>query len=147
MEVFDSFYMTLITISTVGFSEIKPLSHAGRVITIFIIISGISLLTFTLGQISTIFIEGEFRRILGRKKLEHKITKLRDHFLVGGYGRIGKTIARELREANIPLVVIEQDENQIEALEAAGFLYLSMAPQLKMPCLQGGCCAQKDWLR
>jgi len=125
MEMFESFYMTLITISTVGFGEIKPLSPAGRVLTIFIIISGISLLTYTLGQIATVFIEGELRKILGRKKLERTISKLKNHFIICGYGRIGETIARELLENNMPMVIIEQDQEMIEHLDASGFLYLA----------------------
>ncbi len=67
--------MTLITISTVGFSEVKPLSDVGRGITIVIIILGISLLTYTLSQIASIFIEGELRKFLGRKKLKKQISE------------------------------------------------------------------------
>lgn len=126
MEMFDSFYMTLITISTVGFGEVKPLSPAGRLLTIFIIISGISLLTYTLSQIATVFIEGELRKILGRRKLQRKLTKLRDHFIICGYGRIGETIAKELLENNIPLVIIEQNIEIAEKLDNSGFLYLAM---------------------
>ena len=69
MPVFDAFYMTVITISTVGFSEIKPLSQVGRLITVIIIVSGISVLTYTLGQVARIFVEGELQSILGRRKL------------------------------------------------------------------------------
>ncbi len=126
MDVFDSFYMTLITISTVGFGEIKPLSHAGRLLTIFIIISGISLLTYSLSQIASVLIEGELRKILGRKKMQRQLTKLRDHYIICGYGRIGETIAKELVESNTPLVVVEQDEKAIQRLDASGFLYLAM---------------------
>jgi voltage-gated potassium channel len=146
MELFDSFYMTLITISTVGFSEIKPLSVAGRIITIFIIIAGISLLTYTLGQIATIFVEGELRRILGRRKLEKIITKLRDHYIVCAFGRIDETIFWELREGNIPLVVIEQDETQREALEAAGFLHLSLDAATEEALLAAGLMRAKGLL-
>ena len=63
MPVFDAFYMTVITISTVGFSEIKPLSQAGRILTVIVIVSGISVLTYTLGQVAKIFVEGELRII------------------------------------------------------------------------------------
>lgn len=125
MTPFDSFYMTLITISTVGFSEIKPLTQAGRYITVFIIISGISLLTYTLGQIARIFIEGELQRILGRRKLEKQITSLQKHFIVCGYGRIGTVITKELAADKIPFIVIEKGEKKIEELEKEGFLYFA----------------------
>ena len=126
MPIFEAFYMTLITISTVGFSEIKPLSDIGRGITIVIIILGISLLTYTLGQFARIFVEGELRKVLGRRKLEKQIAALKNHYIICGYGRIGSIIVRELNAANIPLVVIEQDPESIAVLEASNTLYLKM---------------------
>ena len=125
MTVFDSFYMTLITISTVGFSEIAPLTQTGKFITVIIIVSGISLLTYTLGQIARIFIEGELQRILGRRKLEKQIASQKDHFIICGFGRIGQVITRELADENIPFVVIEKDEKKIEHLEREQLLYLA----------------------
>lgn len=138
MDLFDSFYMTLITISTVGFGEIKPLSPAGRLLTIFIIISGISLLTYSLSQIASAFIEGELRKILGRRKMQRQLTKLQDHYIICGYGRIGETITKELVESRIPLVVIEQDEEVIQKLEDSGFLYLAMDATLEETLLAAG---------
>lgn len=126
MTPFEAFYMTMITISTVGFSEIKPLSDLGRLITVFIIVSGICVLTYTLGQVARVFIEGELQILLGRKKLQKMILKLRDHYIICGYGRIGSTIARELVKEKIPFVVIEQNPTQIEQLEAEQFLYLNL---------------------
>ena len=125
MEPFDAFYMTLITISTVGFSEIKPLSEPGRAITLVIIILGISLLTYTLGQVARIFVEGELRRILGRRKLEKQISELQNHYIICGFGRIGRIIVAELNAASIPLVVIEQNQECITELEALQILYLN----------------------
>ncbi len=126
MTPFEAFYMTVITISTVGFSEIKPLSDIGRGITIIIIGMGISLLTYTLGQVARVFVEGELQKILGRRKLEKQIAELKDHYIICGYGRIGTIIVKELRTAKIPLVVIDQDPVSIEALETQGILCLNM---------------------
>ncbi len=126
MLPFEAFYMTIITISSVGFSEIKPLSDLGRGMTIIIIILGISLLTYTLGQVARIFVEGELRRVLGRRKLEKQIAELQDHYIICGYGRIGGIIVHELKTTKIPLVVIEQDPASIEILESEGTLYLNM---------------------
>jgi len=126
MTPFDAFYMVLITISTVGFGEIKPLSELGRAMTLLIIVSGISLLTYTLGQVATIFLEGELRKILGRRKLEKQIAALKGHYIICGYGRIGQIIVKELKAANMPLVVIDQDQAGIDQLEAEGILYLMM---------------------
>ncbi|MFV0437411.1 MAG: potassium channel family protein [Desulfopila sp.] len=126
MTPFDALYMVLITISTVGFGEIKPLSEPGRAMTLVIIICGISLLTYTLGQIATVFLEGELRKILGRRKLEKQIASLTGHYIICGYGRIGQIIVKELKDASMPLVVIEQDQTGIDQLEAEGVLYLMM---------------------
>jgi voltage-gated potassium channel len=124
MAPFDAFYMTLITISTVGFSEIAPLTQAGRLITVVIIVSGISLLSYTLGQIARVFIEGELQELLGRRKLVKQIADLDNHFIICGYGRIGEVICRELADDDIPFIVIEQEEKRIENLVRANYLYL-----------------------
>lgn len=126
MPIFDAFYMTVITISTVGFSEVKPLSNIGRTITIIIIVSGITVLTYTLGQIFRIFLEGEMLRILGRRKLEKQIAGLTNHFIICGYGRIGKIISQELGAENTPFVVIEENPEKIEQMEKDHVLYLNM---------------------
>ncbi|MBC8433949.1 MAG: NAD-binding protein, partial [Desulfobacterales bacterium] len=138
MPVFDAFYMTIITISSVGFSEVKPLSQVGRIITIIIIVSGISVLTYTLGQVARIFVEGELQRILGRRKLEKQISKLNDHYIICGNGRIGTIISRELSDENISFVVIEQDSEKIKQLEEDNFLYLNMDATLEEALLQAG---------
>ena len=119
MPVFDAFYMTVITISSVGFSEVKPLSQVGRIITIIVIVSGISVLTYTLCQVARIFVEGELQRILGRRKLDKQISKLNDHYIICGFGRIGSIISRELSDENISFVVIEQDSEKIKQLRLA----------------------------
>jgi voltage-gated potassium channel len=126
MSVFEAFYMSIITISTVGFSEIKPLSQTGRLITVVLIVTGISLLTYTLGQVVNIFIEGELQRIFGRRKLEKQIRELKNHFIICGYGRIGSVISMELHSEAIPFVVIEQSQPKIEKLEKDQFFYIAM---------------------
>lgn len=138
MKIFESFYMTLITISTVGFGEVKPLSIHGRLLTIFIIVSGIGLLTYTLGQIASIFIEGEIHKMLGRKKLEKKITKLHNHFIVCGYGRIGRTIVMELRKRKTPVVVIEKTPDVMEELEKLDIPYIAKDATLEDALLDAG---------
>jgi voltage-gated potassium channel len=138
MSPFEAFYMTVITISTVGFSEIKPLSIPGRVLTIIVIVSGISFLTYSLGQVARIFVEGELRQILGRRKLEKQIAELKDHYIICGFGRIGGIIAKELAVDNIPLVVIEQEPSRIEQIEALHYLYLNMDATADTTLLKAG---------
>ena len=138
MSVFDAFYMTLITISTVGFSEIKPLSTVGRAVTVVIIVMGIGTLTYTLGQVVKIFVEGELSRILGRRKLEQQVQTLKGHYIICGYGRIGEIISRELEREKIPFVVIEQNPAKIEQLEKARFLYLDSDATVEEALIKAG---------
>jgi voltage-gated potassium channel len=126
MSVFEAFYMTLITISTVGFSEIKPLTVYGRIITIIIISGGVTLGAYTIGMLLRMFIEGEFRKTFGRRKLEKTISALEGHFIICGYGRIGKVICQELAAESIPFVVIEKDRSKLEELESKKYLYINM---------------------
>lgn len=143
MTVFEAFYMSIITVSTVGFSEIKPLSQTGRLITVMIIVTGVSLLTYTLGQVVNIFIEGELQRIFGRRKLEKKIKSLKNHFIICGYGRIGTIISMELHAEHIPFIVIEKGAEKIEKLEKNNFLYLPMDATTEDALLKAGIMAAR----
>jgi voltage-gated potassium channel len=112
----DAFYMTVITLATVGFEEVHHLSDAGRVFTILLLVVGVSVLGYTVGKLAQIMFEGEFQRFLGRKKVEKKIEELRDHYIVCGYGRIGSLICREFAAKPIPFVVVENSPEVIEKL-------------------------------
>ena len=138
MGFFDALYMTVITVSTVGFSEIKPLSQEGRVITMLIIITGITVGTYTLGQVFRLLVEGELRIFLGRRKLEKTILTLKDHWIICGFGRIGKIISRELAADKVKFVVIEQNPAKIEALEGEQFLYLNMDATTEEALIKAG---------
>jgi voltage-gated potassium channel len=126
MPLFDSFYMTIITISTVGFSEIHPLTNGGRVITMLIIIASISIGGYSLAMVVRSFIEGEMKKSFARRKMEKQIHELRNHFIICGFGRIGRIICDELREEKIDFVVIEHDEDAIHELESKWYLCLKM---------------------
>jgi voltage-gated potassium channel len=126
MPFFEAFYMTMITVSTVGFSEIKPLSPHGRIVTMIIISTGITLGAYTIGMILQLVVEGEFKKSFWRRKMEKKISRLKEHFIICGFGRIGELICRELRANGVKFVVIEKDPRVIEGLENEDFLYLPM---------------------
>jgi voltage-gated potassium channel len=107
-DFFDSFYMTIITLTTVGFGEVHPLSRVGRMFTVALIVGGVGTVFYALSTAAKFMLEGEFEEIFGRKRLEKKIKELRDHFIVCGYGRMGRIICRELREKKISFVVVEK---------------------------------------
>lgn len=107
-DLFDAFYMTIITLTTVGFGEVHPLSRIGRMFTVALIVGGVGTVFYALSTAAKFMLEGEFEEIFGRKRLEKKIKELRDHFIVCGFGRMGRIICRELGEKKIPFVVIEK---------------------------------------
>lgn len=104
----DSLYMTIITIASVGFREVHDLSPNGRVFTIILIIGGVGSVAYTLTTVAKIVLEGEIKEIFGRGRLEKKIKELKNHYIVCGYGRMGKIICRELRGKNIRFAAIEK---------------------------------------
>lgn len=126
MPLFEAFYMTIITISTVGYAEIVPLSQTGRALTIIIIILGITVGAYTIGLLVRAFVEGELIKIVGRRKVQKQILGLKNHFIVCGFGRIGRIMCRELAADNIDFVVIEQDSATIEDIEIQKYLCLEM---------------------
>jgi voltage-gated potassium channel len=143
MPFFDAFYMTMITISTVGFSEIKTLSTAGRILTILIISTGITIGAYTIGTLLRMFIEGEFGRIFGRRKLERNISAMQGHFIICGFGRIGSIICMELKADSIPFIIIEEDTTKNEALEKLGYLYINMDATSEEALMKAGIMSAK----
>jgi len=110
---FDSFYMTIITLTTVGFGEVHPLSRVGKLFTIALIVGGVGTVFYALSTGAKFMLEGELKEIFGRKRLEKRLRELRDHYIVCGYGRMGKIICRELREKGITFVVVERSPDKL----------------------------------
>lgn len=123
-SLFDSLYMTVITLATVGFKEVQPLSSEGKLFTIILIISGTGMIAYTLSSLLQFTMEGQLRKILGRKKLESRISKLREHYIICGFGRIGHLICREFHSRPLPFVVVEKDPQLIERVEREGFMFV-----------------------
>lgn len=117
---FDALYMTVITVATVGYGETHPLSTAGRVYTIALILVGLGVAGYGVSTVTAFLVEGELTGILGKRKMERKIKGLRDHVIVVGAGETGKHIAQELLKTATPFVVIEPDPAQVATLERLG---------------------------
>ncbi|RLB07348.1 MAG: potassium channel protein [Deltaproteobacteria bacterium] len=123
-SLLDSLYMTVITITTVGYGEVYHLSRQGRIFTVFLILFSFGMMAYIVGNISQTIIAGQLRKILGRRKLEKRVKKLKNHFILCGYGRIGSFIAKEFGRENVPFVVIEKDLERIKLIEEDGFPYV-----------------------
>jgi voltage-gated potassium channel len=111
----DSFFMTVITLTTVGYREIHEMSFPGQVFTVVLLIGGVGTVLYALSAGAKVLLEGELHEIYGRKRVEKKLKDLEDHFIICGYGRMGKVIARELEHERLRYVVIEKNEVLLDA--------------------------------
>ena len=123
-SLLDAMYMTIITISTVGFKEIHPVGIAGRVFTIWLVVFGVGFTLYVAAAMVQFLVEGQIRAILGRRRLDRQIDRLKDHYIICGYGRIGRVLCRRLRDKPINLVVLENNPELISAMDEDGVLYI-----------------------
>ena len=117
-SLIDSFYMTIFTITTVGFGEIHPLNDLGRLWTSFVIVFGVSGFLYMLSEIGAELVEF---RVYKENQKKRKIRKMKNHYIICGYGRMGAVIARELHEKNYPFVVVEIDQDKVDKISALGY--------------------------
>jgi len=117
-NLLDAFYMTVITIATVGFHEVGQLSPAGRIFTTLLIFFGIGVGGYAIGNITAFLVEGEIRNLYKGRKMVKQISKLKNHVILCGYGKIGVEVAKVLHDLKKPFVIIESvDEKVNDALE------------------------------
>ncbi|TSK04560.1 MAG: potassium channel protein [Geobacter sp.] len=123
-SLLDALYMTVITLGTVGFREVHDLSHVGKMFTMMLIFFGVGVIGYIVGSLAQIMFEGQFQRILGRKKVEKAIAALDGHYIICGFGRIGSLICKEFAAKPLPFVVVEKDIDMIAQMEKDGNGYL-----------------------
>ncbi len=123
-DFIDAVYMTAITLSTVGFGEVNTVSTHGRFFTILLIFIGGGYYLYLAGIIVQFVIEGEIKAILGRRRLDKTIAKMENHYIVCGYGRIGRIICQQLKEKTTGVVVLEQNSDLAPVLEKDKMIYL-----------------------
>jgi len=107
---FDGLYMIVTTFTTIGYQEIHPLSHAGRIFNLALIVSGVSLVFLGIGSLTQALLEFELASFFGKRKMEREISRLSDHYIICGAGRVGRSAARELARRPAPFLIIEQSE-------------------------------------
>jgi voltage-gated potassium channel len=115
-SLFDSLYMTVITLATVGYGETHPLTLTGRAFTIFLILGGMSIIFYALTEITTFVVEGEMTGIIRRRRMNRQIGKLKNHYILCGAGRSGSHVLNELRKTGRTCVVIEKDPAKVRHL-------------------------------
>ena len=115
---FDGFYMVVTTLTTIGYQEVHPLSHAGRVFNVFVILAGVSLLALGVGALSQALLEFELQ-------MEREIGRLDGHYIICGLGRVGRSVARELGRKPVPFVILENNETKRQRFASENWLVLA----------------------
>jgi voltage-gated potassium channel len=120
----DALYMTIITLTTVGFREVRELDDSGRIFTMLLIISGVGAILYAFLAVFQFVLEGELGLLLGSRRMKRTIEGLKDHYILCGFGRVGEEVAREFVSRDLPFVIIEANPEAIERAERRGYLLL-----------------------
>jgi voltage-gated potassium channel len=113
----ESTYMVIITLFTIGFQEVHPLSSAGRIFTMFMIVGGVGSAIYAAGQAVEIIVEGEMSGYRKRRRMDKKISEMKNHYIICGFGRVGHQVAQAFETSRIPYVVIDSKKETLEELE------------------------------
>jgi voltage-gated potassium channel len=120
----DAIYLTIVTLTTIGYGDVVPHTTAGRAFTMALVLVGLGNVFYLASVAAEMVIEGHLRNVLGRNAMQRRINELRDHVIVCGYGRFGRVVADEIRKNDCPLVVIDSDPAREEDLKRAGVPYV-----------------------
>ncbi|GIU75065.1 MAG: potassium transporter TrkA [Bryobacteraceae bacterium] len=120
----DAIYMAVMTMTTVGYGEIHPLGRAARLFNTFYIAVSVSTMLMVIGIMTQAIFEAELRNVFGRRRMRKMLESLRGHYIVCGFGRVGRGAAAELRKTGAAVVVVDRDERRVERAQRAGCLAL-----------------------
>jgi voltage-gated potassium channel len=121
-SAWDAFYMTVVTVTTVGYKEVHDLSRVGQVFTVVLLLGGVGTALYAFTLLAAAIVDGELPGKLKQRRNARMLNKLRDHFIVCGYGRIGSIVASQFKRQDVPFVVVEQDAGRVKRATAAGVL-------------------------
>lgn len=121
-SILEAFYMTMITVTTVGYGEVRELSEAGRLFNIFLIFFGVMVMFLAVGAMTQTLIELELNQYFGKRRVNHMIDQLRNHIIICGFGRVGRGAAAELTQTGTPFVVVDRDADRVERAIKLGML-------------------------
>lgn len=128
MTFLDALYMTVITVSTVGFKEVAELDPPGKLFTMVIIICGLGLVAYAFTNFFSFILEGEFKNIVRRRRMEKQINRMKDHYILCGAGQTGQSVIERFQRSRVPFIVVEKHEEKVEELiEQGNLAYLGDA--------------------
>ncbi|MCS6884710.1 MAG: NAD-binding protein [Acidobacteriota bacterium] len=120
----DAIYMTVITLSTIGYGETHPLSPAGRIFTVFLILTGLGIIGYGLSIFAAFIVDGQLGRVIKRHRMEQKLRALSKHYIICGAGETGRCVAEEFIKTKKPFVVIEKRRDAIERIDYRDLCYI-----------------------
>jgi voltage-gated potassium channel len=120
----DAVYMTVMTVTTIGFREVQPLDEKGRIFTMVLAVTGVGAIFYALLGLFQFLLEGELATVLGVRRMKGRIENLKDHYILCGYGRVGSEIAHEFGHKGVPFVIVESNPTAIEEAQNAGYLVI-----------------------
>lgn len=120
----DALYMAVITITTVGFHEVQPLSTAGRMFVLLYLVAGIGVFLYSAAQIGELIVRAELHQWLGKRRMDSALKSQKDHFIICGAGRMGWSVAKYLAEKNLRFVVVDRDEDVLRDAQQAGWHWI-----------------------
>ena len=123
-SLLDALYMTVITITTVGYQEVQPLDSSGRLFTMFLLVVGVGGALYALTAVVEFVLEGRLGTTLWRRRMKNRIANLKGHFILCGYGRVGQEIARMLAAEGADFVIIDRDKDAVARAEMDGRLHM-----------------------
>ena len=136
--LFDGFYMTLITLTTIGFSEVHTLTTEGRILTVLIIVFGLGSAATIFTQLAQLMMEGNLLAVWRTRRMDKKITRMKDHVIICGYGRIGQAICRDLTNMGVQCVIVDRDDSRIDKAHGVDIPVLSGNATSDSALLAGG---------
>jgi voltage-gated potassium channel len=119
-DLLESIYMVITTIFTVGFQEVRPLSPAGKIFTMIIIVGGVGSAIYAAGQAVEIIVEGEMTGYRKSKRMDKKISEIKGHYIICGFGRVGHQVSQVFEASQVPYVVIDSKRETLSELEEKG---------------------------
>ena len=143
MSLFDALWLTIITITTVGYGDIVAHSTGGRIMTIVLIVGGIGLFAYVFNELITAVVENHLPSTWRRKKMMRGINNLNEHTIVCGIGRVGQEVSAQLKHEGVPFVVIEKNPTLIEKLQEKKVLYLIGDATIDQTLIKAGICKAK----
>lgn len=134
----DALYMSVTTLTTVGYREVHPLSTPGRIFTITLVLFGVLILFAAVGSMAQLLISGELGQPLRRRRMQRRIDALKNHYVICAYGRVGRAAASEFRQQGTPFVVVEPQVSLVPLMEEHDVPYISADPTQEAVLIQAG---------